>query len=98
MRESLAHTPPVRRAAAGRARPVTMRLAKRLLDLSVALPCLILAAPLLLAVAVGQAAVAGQFVMVKTGARHDRHIQECFAETLAIIAVKLNVALDIDPR
>lgn len=52
MRESLAHTPPVRRAAADRARPVTMRLAKRLLDLSVALPCLILAAPLLLAVVV----------------------------------------------
>jgi lipopolysaccharide/colanic/teichoic acid biosynthesis glycosyltransferase len=51
LRESLAHTPPVRQAAADRGHPITMRLAKRLLDLTVALPCLILAAPLLLAVA-----------------------------------------------
>ncbi len=49
MRESLAGAPTLR-PAAGAISPHA-RLAKRLLDLAVALPCLILAAPLLLAVA-----------------------------------------------
>ena len=52
MRESLAHPPPVHRAAVGRARSLTAaRLAKRLLDLAVATACLAVASPLLLAVA-----------------------------------------------
>ncbi len=51
MRESLAGAPARQPAAAGGISPPA-RLAKRLLDLTVALPCLILAAPLLLAVAV----------------------------------------------
>ena len=51
MRESLAGAPSLRPAAAPVAIPPSGRLAKRLLDLAVALPCLILAAPLLLAVA-----------------------------------------------
>jgi lipopolysaccharide/colanic/teichoic acid biosynthesis glycosyltransferase len=50
LRESLADAPTLRPAAAGAISPPA-RLAKRLLDLAVALPCLILAAPLLLAVA-----------------------------------------------
>jgi lipopolysaccharide/colanic/teichoic acid biosynthesis glycosyltransferase len=51
LRESLAGAPSLRPAAAGALSPPG-RLAKRVLDLTVALPCLILAAPLLLAVAV----------------------------------------------
>jgi lipopolysaccharide/colanic/teichoic acid biosynthesis glycosyltransferase len=51
LRESLAGASSLRPAAAGGIAPPA-RLAKRLLDLSLALPCLILAAPLLLAVAV----------------------------------------------
>lgn len=51
MRESLAGAPSLRPAAAG-AISVPARLAKRWLDLTVALPCLILVAPVLLAVAV----------------------------------------------
>ena len=50
MRESLARAPSLRPAASNISAPA--RLAKRLLDLTVALPCLVLAAPLLLAVAV----------------------------------------------
>jgi lipopolysaccharide/colanic/teichoic acid biosynthesis glycosyltransferase len=50
LRESLAGAPSLRPAATGAISPPA-RLAKRLLDLAVALPCLILAAPLLLAVA-----------------------------------------------
>jgi lipopolysaccharide/colanic/teichoic acid biosynthesis glycosyltransferase len=52
LRESLAPAPSVRPVAAGRAGSVTMRLAKRMLDLTVATACLIMASPLLLAVAV----------------------------------------------
>src|SRR6266566_8240887 len=84
LRESLAHTPPVRRAAADRARPVTMRLAKRLLDLSVALPCLILAAPLLLAVAVAiRLTTPGPalFRQVRVG-RHRRPFELCKFRTM----------------
>lgn len=51
MRESLAGAPSLRPAAAGAISPAS-RLAKRVLDLTVALPCLLLVAPLLLAVAV----------------------------------------------
>ena len=51
MRESLARAPSLRPAAASNI-SAAGRLAKRLLDLTVALPCLVLAAPLLLAVAV----------------------------------------------
>jgi lipopolysaccharide/colanic/teichoic acid biosynthesis glycosyltransferase len=51
LRESLARAPSLRPAAAG-AISTPARLAKRLLDLTVALPCVILVAPLLLAVAV----------------------------------------------
>ena len=52
MRESLARTPSVRRAPAGGAHSLTMRLGKRLLDLILATVCLLLALPLLLVVAV----------------------------------------------
>ena len=52
MRESLAQAASARHAAVGGADSLTTRLAKRLLDLTVAVPCLILAAPLLLVVAV----------------------------------------------
>ncbi len=51
MRESLAGAAALRPAASGAVTPAA-RLAKRALDLAVALPCLILMAPLLLAVAV----------------------------------------------
>jgi lipopolysaccharide/colanic/teichoic acid biosynthesis glycosyltransferase len=51
LRESLARAPARRPATSGAVSP-TARVAKRMLDLSVALPCLILVAPLLLAVAV----------------------------------------------
>ena len=51
MRESLAPAPSVRPVAAGGASSVTMRLAKRMLDLTVATACLIMASPLPLAVA-----------------------------------------------
>jgi lipopolysaccharide/colanic/teichoic acid biosynthesis glycosyltransferase len=51
LRESLARAPSLRPAATGALSPPG-RLPKRVLDLTVALPCLILAAPLLLAVAV----------------------------------------------
>lgn len=50
MRESLVRTPAPRSTRAGTGTPA--RLAKRLLDLTVALPCLLAAAPLLLTVAV----------------------------------------------
>jgi lipopolysaccharide/colanic/teichoic acid biosynthesis glycosyltransferase len=50
LRESLVRTPALHSARAGTG-PLA-RLAKRLLDLTVALPCLLVAAPLLLAVAV----------------------------------------------
>jgi len=54
LRESLVGTPALRsaRAGAGPLARARARLAKRLLDLTVALPCLLVAAPLLLAVAV----------------------------------------------
>jgi len=54
LRESLVGTPALRsaRAGAGSLARARARLAKRLLDLTVALPCLLVAAPLLLAVAV----------------------------------------------
>jgi lipopolysaccharide/colanic/teichoic acid biosynthesis glycosyltransferase len=50
LRESLVRTPAPRSTRAGTGTPA--RLAKRLLDLTVALPCLLAAAPLLLTVAV----------------------------------------------
>jgi lipopolysaccharide/colanic/teichoic acid biosynthesis glycosyltransferase len=50
VREYVAAAPPARAGVAG-TRPVTTRLAKRALDLTVAVPCLILLSPLLLALA-----------------------------------------------
>lgn len=52
MRESLARTPLAPHAAVGGAPSLATRLAKRLLDITVATACLIVASPLLLAVAV----------------------------------------------
>lgn len=52
MRESLARTPSLHRAAAGGVGSLTGRLAKRLLDVIVAAACLLVASPLLVAVAV----------------------------------------------
>ena len=52
MRESLTRSPSLRPAAVGGVRSLTGRLAKRLLDLAVAMACLIVVSPLLLTVAV----------------------------------------------
>lgn len=52
LRDSLAHSPAVHSPVAGGIRPLVTRLAKRLLDLIVAVACLAVAAPLLLTVAV----------------------------------------------
>jgi len=52
LRESLARTPSLHRAAAGGVGSLTGRLAKRLLDVIVAAACLLVASPLLVAVAV----------------------------------------------
>lgn len=52
MRESVAHPPAVRRNGTGGTRSLTARLAKRLLDLTVAAICLLVVSPLLVAAAV----------------------------------------------
>jgi lipopolysaccharide/colanic/teichoic acid biosynthesis glycosyltransferase len=52
LRDSLARTPSLHRAAAGGTGSLTGRLAKRLLDVIVAAACLLVASPLLVAVAV----------------------------------------------
>ena len=52
MRESLAPAPSLRTGASGAIRPHATRLAKRLLDLAVAVAALVLLSPLLVTVAV----------------------------------------------